>query len=302
MRITHFFATGSGPLNGQDGRLYSLDLTDGGYPAEHILLSGPSGSGKTTLLMAMARLWQGLGGLIRGHAPEWAGTGDCAMVLEGLTPQPLTLFLARNRAFEEALPGEMKCGWIQDPDTEAQVPVGNPPKLNQWPNILLLDTDTQPCPPKDSLPEGWLITDEMLTIQRAPQQTLRKLSIQNPSQYQTLNALYTQLLGGKQLVLDPEPHVLLPSGTVHPIGALSRGERALLMLMYAAVCMLKPGGVLLLDHPDIHLHPEQTDAFLSALELVVQEKQGQLLLTSHRSEVWRRYDQLGIRIRMEEEP
>lgn len=301
MRITHFFAKGPGPLNGQSGGLYDLDLTDGGYPAEHILLSGPSGSGKTTLLLAMAQLWQGLGGLMRGKPPMGLMRSDCAMVVEDLADNPLTLFLTRDQAFLEALPKGPRCGWMLEADGPR--PVGTPPGLKQWPNVILLDTDTQPCPDKDSLPRDFLITDEMLTdFQRAPQRILQRLNHENPRQYQALNEIYTQLLGGKRLMLKPEPHVVLPSGAMHPIGALSRGERALLMLMYAAVCLLKPGGVLLLDHPDIHLHPEQTDAFLSALELVVEEKRGQMLLTSHRSEVWRRYDQLGIRIRMEGEP
>lgn len=171
------------------------------------------------------------------------------------------------------------------------------------PMSFFLDTDTQPCPDKDSLPRDFLITDEMLTdFQRAPQRILQRLNHENPRQYQALNEIYTQLLGGKRLMLKTRAPCGAALGRRAPIGALSRGERALLMLMYAAVCLLKPGGVLLLDHPDIHLHPEQTDAFLSALELVVEEKRGQMLLTSHRSEVWRRYDQLGIRIRMEGEP
>ena len=93
MRITHFFAKGPGPLNSQSGGLYDLDLTDGGFPAEHILLSGPSGSGKTTLLLAMAQLWQGLGGLMRGKPPMGLMRSDCAMVVEDLADNPLTLFL-----------------------------------------------------------------------------------------------------------------------------------------------------------------------------------------------------------------
>lgn len=301
MRITHFFAKGSGPLSGQGGGIYSLDLTDGGFPAQHILLSGPSGSGKTTLLLAMAHLWQGLGGLMRCNAPE-ISCGDCAMVIEDLTDQPLTVFWASDKSFVQALPQEgALCGWLRD--AGGLRPIGAPPHRDSWPNVVLLDTDTRPCPDAASLPPDWLITDEMLMdFQRVPQQVLLALRQKNLIQYRALSTLYAQLLGGKRLCLDPQPHVTLPSGATHPIGALSRGERALLLLMYAAVCVLKPGGVLLLDHPDIHLHPEQTDAFLSALELVVEEKQGQLLLTSHRSEVWRRYDQLGIRIRMEGEP
>lgn len=136
MRITHFFAKGPGPLNGQSGGLYDLDLTDGGYPAEPYFALRPQRKRKDHLAI--------------GHGPTLAGIGrsdafqtamglmrsDCAMVVEDLTDNPLTLFLTRDQAFLDALPKGPSCGWMLDADGPR--PVGTPPVLKEWPNVILL--------------------------------------------------------------------------------------------------------------------------------------------------------------------
>ncbi|MGU0056096.1 AAA family ATPase [Enterobacter hormaechei] len=60
--------------------------------------------------------------------------------------------------------------------------------------------------------------------------------------------------------------------------------------------LAKPGGIVLIDEPDLHLHPSVIAPLLAAIENIVTNKKGQLILTSHSTEVWQRYEKFGSRI------
>ncbi|MFE5031860.1 ATP-dependent endonuclease [Streptomyces sp. NPDC056683] len=70
-----------------------------------------------------------------------------------------------------------------------------------------------------------------------------------------------------------------PSGTRHNIGKLSSGELECLGLMYMARRIAAKGGVLLLDEPELHLHP----ALQTTITSVVQEgmQNAQMWLCTH---------------------
>jgi energy-coupling factor transporter ATP-binding protein EcfA2 len=72
----------------------------------------------------------------------------------------------------------------------------------------------------------------------------------------------------------------------HPIEALSSGERQILLLVGFAVAFLRPGGIVLLDEPDLHIHIAMVDQLLETMERVVQERKGQLIVASHSVRVW----------------
>jgi hypothetical protein len=72
----------------------------------------------------------------------------------------------------------------------------------------------------------------------------------------------------------------------HPIDALSSGERQMLLLVGFAVAFLRPGGIVLLDEPDLHIHIGMVDQLLETMERVVQERNGQLIVASHSVRVW----------------
>jgi hypothetical protein len=72
----------------------------------------------------------------------------------------------------------------------------------------------------------------------------------------------------------------------HPIEALSSGERQMLLLVGFAVAFLRPGGIVLLDEPDLHIHIAMITQLLQTLESVVRERQGQLIVASHSELVW----------------
>ena len=49
---------------------------------------------------------------------------------------------------------------------------------------------------------------------------------------------------------------------------------------------LRPGGIVLVDEPDLHLHVSLATAFVSHLRRMVAEKGGQLIIASHMPELW----------------
>lgn len=85
-------------------------------------------------------------------------------------------------------------------------------------------------------------------------------------------------------------------GQVHFLDDLSAGEHQVLIQLYLLQRWLEPGGIVLIDEPDLHVHPSLIPGFLAALEAHVKENNGQLLLTSHLPDIWKRYESIGRRI------
>ncbi len=96
-----------------------------------------------------------------------------------------------------------------------------------------------------------------------------------------------------QVVLDGRP------GKVHGLDDLSAGEHQVLIQLYMVGRWLAPGGIVLIDEPDLHLHPSLIPGFLAQLERMVEQRHGQLFLTSHLPDIWNRYEALGQRILLE---
>jgi predicted ATPase len=89
-----------------------------------------------------------------------------------------------------------------------------------------------------------------------------------------------------------------PKGKSHSLDELSSGERQVLILVYLLSRWLQPGGIVLIDEPDLHIHPTLLNPLLAALEKMVAEREGQLLITSHVTDIWQRYENRGKRIQL----
>jgi energy-coupling factor transporter ATP-binding protein EcfA2 len=78
------------------------------------------------------------------------------------------------------------------------------------------------------------------------------------------------------------------SGTTyrHPPEHLSSGERQVLLMVAYVGGFLRPGGILLLDEPDLHLHLSLVGLLLSVLEIIVGARGGQMIVASHSERVW----------------
>ncbi len=81
--------------------------------------------------------------------------------------------------------------------------------------------------------------------------------------------------------------VTLAGGGEHPIEALSSGEKQVLLMLAMLTRWLRPGGIVLIDEPDLHLHVSLTAALVAYLKRFVAGKGGQLILASHEPELWR---------------
>lgn len=88
-------------------------------------------------------------------------------------------------------------------------------------------------------------------------------------------------------------------GVRHSLDELSAGEHQVLILVYLLSRWLQPGGIVLIDEPDLYLHPSLVSGLLANLERLVAEKQGQLIITSHSVDIWQRYEQQGLRVELE---
>ena len=84
----------------------------------------------------------------------------------------------------------------------------------------------------------------------------------------------------------------------HPLDELSAGERQVLIQLYLISRWLQPGGVVLLDEPDLHLHPSLIPMLLGRVEAIVADRGGQLILTSHLPELWARYETRALRVKL----
>lgn len=112
-------------------------------------------------------------------------------------------------------------------------------------------------------------------------------------------------LAGKEIDPDIKPgesrlRVKLKSqrGMSHSLDELSAGEHQVLILIFLLARWSEEGCVVLIDEPDLYLHPSLVTGMLASLEKLVSEKNGQLLITSHMPEIWHRYEQNGKRVEL----
>ncbi|MCW7555579.1 AAA family ATPase [Endozoicomonas gorgoniicola] len=85
----------------------------------------------------------------------------------------------------------------------------------------------------------------------------------------------------------------------HSLDELSAGEHQVLILVYMISRWAENGCVVMIDEPDLYLHPSLVNALLANLEQLVQKRKGQLLITSHSPDVWKRYENKGMRFELE---
>lgn len=99
------------------------------------------------------------------------------------------------------------------------------------------------------------------------------------------------------------PLFRLATGETLRIDHLSAGERSVLINLCMILRWLSPGGIVLLDEPELHLHVSLMRSSLSVIEaLIAEELHGQLLVASHAPEVWGYFRPRGGMIDLGEEP
>lgn len=87
-------------------------------------------------------------------------------------------------------------------------------------------------------------------------------------------------------------------GQSHSLDELSAGEHQVLILLYLLSRWAEKGAIVMIDEPDLYLHPSLVSGLLSSLEKLVADFGGQLIITSHQPTIWQRYEASGTRIEL----
>lgn len=121
----------------------------------------------------------------------------------------------------------------------------------------------------------WLATLDYLEL------TAQREGRQPPGDFELLADRFEQATGKRleRPQTDPDSGVRLwvrlPTGERHDLSSLSDGEQQALALMYFASRTSATGGILLIDEPELHLHPSLQQALIEVLRLM-----------SDRAQVW----------------
>lgn len=133
--------------------------------------------------------------------------------------------------------------------------------------------------------------------------SLINLKVTQPKKFFHVMGELNAFLVGKTIETDIRPgenrmRVKLKGqrGQFHTLDDLSAGEHQVLIILYLIARWAEKGCLVLIDEPDLYLHPSLISGLLSRIENMVQELGGQLLITSHIPEVWNRYERTGKRI------
>lgn len=137
--------------------------------------------------------------------------------------------------------------------------------------------------------------------------SLINLKLTQSERFTTVLAELNQFLIQKQIDADIEPggnrlrvRLLGDSASVshHTLDELSAGEHQVLIILYLIARWAEHGSVVLIDEPDLYLHPSLINSLLARVEQLVKALDGQLIITSHVPEVWSRYESIGHRIEL----
>ena len=144
--------------------------------------------------------------------------------------------------------------------------------------------------------------------------SLLALKTLDPSRYADVLEDLNKFLAGKRIRFQPTPDLRLAvdvdaaassaqsmtarGQTSHTLDELSAGERQVLVQIYLISRWLQPGGIVLLDEPDLHLHPSLIPMLLARVETIVAGRGGQLIITSHLPEIWRMYETKALRVKL----
>jgi len=171
-------------------------------------------------------------------------------------------------------------------------------KRQDLPNIVYLESETRvllPLSEKFSVqpePEEfrWLARYELTTSRKGSLQNyLYNLKVVDEVAFESIVEEANKFLIGKRLngfdKRTGDLMVKIDGGGRHPITDLSSGEKQVLLMLATITRWLRPGGIVLIDEPDLHLHSSLTTAFVGHLRRMVAEKSGQLIIASHAPEL-----------------
>jgi predicted ATPase len=175
-------------------------------------------------------------------------------------------------------------------------------KSRDFPNVVYLESEARSLvpirEPFNVQPEPeefrWLARYEPTASRRGSVQNyLYNLKVVNENAYDEIVRQVNAFLSGKRLEgFDPATGKMMIApiqGNPHPVEDLSSGEKQVLLMLATITRWLRPGGIVLIDEPDLHLHVALATALVSHLRQMVTEKGGQLIIATHVPEIWSQF-------------
>jgi len=119
---------------------------------------------------------------------------------------------------------------------------------------------------------------------------LGNIKLRNPDQFNQILENIKQFFGGAKEIVDFDDAIRLrvlinKNKKFHPLSELSAGEQQCVIMFVMVSRGLMPGGIVLIDEPDLHLHESLQRHFIHELERLIHERNGQLIIASHSREM-----------------
>lgn len=295
--------------------------------ASVISFQGVNGSGKTTLLDIIASLFIWLRACAKGRRRSKPSRE--VLVDAGLAAIELTDVPGSWSRFWIAVGEPDRVRRLVQGDRAWDTPAGRDPffraEFLSWfdeqattaesgthgfPNLVFLDAEgryLRRLHPKELLQStrapGWMMVYQCSPEARGEghvEGQMRQLALARPEMWRSL----------QRYVADVRPGLVLEEtfdlDTLRPVfrrgssrlfaHELTAGEKSLLVNAVIVLRQLVPGGIVLVDEPELHLHLSLIRPSLAALHELVRRLDGQLILASHAPEVWRYVEDRGLNV------
>lgn len=329
MRIERVIIRKLRALRDRDDRLVGLD----GKTFSAACLRGLNGSGKTTYLEAIAELWQWfrLCAIKRDYTAPAPGSclHEAELVAAHFTDLPgprqqMWLGWSSHGTETDSLPEQLNDDAVPDEDSLSfwdklmtRAEIGMEPGLRP-PNIVWIEAENKYVAPlaSDALLRPGPTPAFVPMARYHPEVTgaahleglLLTLFLARREHWDLLSRWIGELRPGLSMLSDFDvatrrPQFRLATGEILTVDRLSAGERSLLINLCTLLRWLSPGGIVLLDEPELHQHLSLMRASLAVLETIITEEfHGQLIVASHAPEVWDHFRHTGALIDLGDAP
>ncbi len=280
-----------------------------GKPMSRIVLAGANGSGKTTILECVFGLIRSLGSseLDTPHLEKTTGSARLVFQLSETSESQSTILFNTGPSSED---GGTYVQWdfLPDPDRFER---REGPLFNYYEEInrflekgslvyltdarRLLPTTSGPIAPEEEGPWAYRYTptdqwngsvESYLVWQNYLDLEDRDKGLK-AERFQKVTSAINHILRPKHIAGVERGRVIVEveGKQKHGLDDLSSGERQLLLLLVEISRRIKPGSIVLIDEPEISLHPAWQRGLVVALDKIIEQYDAQVIMATHSPEI-----------------